>query len=175
MKDFGIRPAMPWDYPSAVADYNGRSSELGVRRYSGVSIVRTRALTVLMSTRPAARVLMTPMTLPRSLTLVAPGGVDTFGDEGIELGFRQRLRQVGLENLELGFFLRDEIGAAAVAELRERVLALLDHALDDGLHAGIVERPARVDLALLDAGERHANDAQTRLVAASHRGLHVFR
>ena len=66
---FGDSPGHSRNYPSARADYNGW---VWSAAYSGVSIVRTRALTVLMSTRPAARVLMTPMTLPRSLTLVAP-------------------------------------------------------------------------------------------------------
>jgi hypothetical protein len=60
-------------------------------------------------------------------------------------------------------------------ELRKRVLALLDHALDHGLHARVVERTAGVDLALLDAGQRHPDHAQTGFVAAFHRGLHVFR
>ena len=39
----------------------------------------------------------------------------------------------------------------------------------------LVERAASIDLALLDAGECHAKDAQPRLIAAAHRGLHVFR
>jgi hypothetical protein len=51
---------------------------------------------------------------------------------------------------------------------------LLDHALDDGLDAGIVQRPARIDLALLDAGQGHAKHAEACLVAAFHGGLHVF-
>ena len=90
--------------------------------YSGVSIVRTRALTVLMSTRPAARVLMTPMTLPRSLTLVAPAASMHSAMNVSSSDSRQRLRQIGLEDLDLGFFLRHEIGAAAVAELRRASL-----------------------------------------------------
>ena len=149
-----------WDSPGhsvALSEPASPTATAGVgtrlRRYSGVSIVRTRALTVLMSTRPAARVLMTPMTLPRSLRLVAPAASMHSAMNVSSSASDNGCGKIGLEDLELGFFLRHEIGAAAVAELRERVFALLDHALDDGLHAGVVERAARIDFALLDAGQ----------------------
>ena len=125
-------------------------------------MVRTRTLTVLMSTRPAA------------LVLKDLGGVDALGEESIELCIGERLRQVGLEDLELSLFLGDEIGAIALAKLSQRILALLDHALENGLHAGIIQRPTRIDLALLDPGKRHAQHAEACLVAAFHGGLHVF-
>src|SRR4029079_3628128 len=59
----------PGTRPQARLSFGSREVE-GVG-YSGVSIARTRGPTALMSTRPAARDLMTPMTLPRSLTLCA--------------------------------------------------------------------------------------------------------
>ena len=59
----------PGTLPQARLSYGSR--DVGGAGYSGVSIARTRGPTVLMSTRPAARVLMMPMTLPRSLTLCA--------------------------------------------------------------------------------------------------------
>ena len=100
---------------------------------------------------------MTPMTLPRSLTLVALAASMHSAMNVSSSASDERLRQVGLQHFDLGLFFVHEIrrgrrrGTASA-----RVLALLDHALDDGLHAGIVERPARIDLALLDARKRHA-------------------
>ncbi len=79
-----------------------------------------------------------------------------------------------MQHLDLGFFLVDEILAGARAVLSNGVAALLDHAFDDALYAGVVQRPPRVDFALFDAGQRHAQDAQARLISAAHSSLHFF-
>src|SRR6185295_16896732 len=99
------------------------------------------------------------------------GRFDAFCDQRVEVGVAERLGQVRLQHLDLGFFLVHEILAAAGAILSDRVAALLDHAFDDALHSGVVEWAPRVDLALLNARQRQPQNTQTRLVAAAHRGL----
>src|SRR5690606_19167476 len=102
------------------------------------------------------------------------GRVDGLGDERLELLVVELTRQVGLEYRDLGFFFRDEIAAPAVAVFVDGLARLLDHALDDGRDAGVVQRTARVDLALLYTCQSHAHDAEPALVAGFHRRLHVL-
>ena len=115
------------------------------------------------------------MTLPRSLTLVAPAASMHSAMNVSSSASLNGCGKIGLEHFDLGFFFGDEIGAAAVAKLSQRVFALLDHALDDRLNARIIERPARIDLALLDACEGHAEARSNAPCRRFHRGLHVFR
>ncbi len=119
-----------------------------------------------MSTRPCARVLMTPMTLPRSFRLLAPAAsmhsvINASSSPSLEL-----LRKIALEYEYLGFFFGDQIFPAAVAILTRRVAALLDHALEDCLNSRIIERPASVDLALLDRCEGHSQNERRALSPA---------
>ena len=67
--------------------------------------------------------------------------------------FGQLRGLVGLQDRQLGVFLRHQIGATAGLELHDGFLALLDHLLDDREHLHIVEHDALVDFTLLDGGQ----------------------
>jgi hypothetical protein len=57
--------------------------------------------------------------------------------------------------------------------LADRVLALLDHLVDDARDRCIVECDAFVDLTLLDRGQQQANRGQAARFARAHGGFHV--
>ncbi len=111
------------------------------------------------------------------------GGAPQFGahsgnarrDLGVDLRCAQALRQVGLRARELGALFLDQVEAVAGAELRDRVLALLDQLVDDRDHIRVGQDDALVDLALFQRGEQAADREQPRRVFGAHRGLHVFR
>src|SRR5690606_27918396 len=86
----------------------------------------------------------------------------------------QRLRQVALQHRDLGLFLRDEVVAAGLPVLRERVPGLLDHPFENALDAGVIELLAGIDLALLDRGKSETQSAEPRLVAGAQGGLHIL-
>src|SRR5882672_1357199 len=167
MNGCGIRPAMGGDYPTRRRD--GKWSLFGCEHRTDARAERAHV--------DAARgpLLDDGHDFAEVLRARSFGRLDRFGDQRVELAVVERLRQVGLQHRELGFFLRNEVLPAAFAELGQSIAALLDHALDDGLDAGVVERTAGVDLALFHAGERHAHDAQARLIAGLEGGLHVLR
>ena len=81
-------------------------------------------------------------------------------DQGVDLGLGELGGQVGLQQRDLGLFLVGEVGAAALLELDDRFLALLDHLLEDRDHLRVVERDALVDFTLLDRGLHHADGAR---------------
>src|SRR5690606_2846397 len=59
-------------------------------------------------------------------------------------------------------------------ELGDRVLALLEHLLDDPDDARVIERDALVHLALLHGREHEAQGREAILLARLHGGLDVF-
>jgi hypothetical protein len=61
-------------------------------------------------------------------------------DRRIDLGVRQRGRQIRLQDRDLGALGIGEIGTIAGVELRDRVLPLLHHLVDDGDDVRIRER-----------------------------------
>ncbi|CAM2157185.1 hypothetical protein PT2222_30336 [Paraburkholderia tropica] len=99
------------------------------------------------------------------------------GDRGLhfggDFGVRKLLGHVGSQNDQLGLLLFDEVRARGGFELADRVLALLDHLVDDRRNARVVERHALVDFTLLDGGEQQTNRGETLAFARAHRGLHV--
>ena len=64
-----------------------------------------------------------------------------------------------MRNRSLGIF------AAALLELRNGFLALLDHLFDDREHLGVVEHDALVDFTLLDGCEKQANEPEAIFLA----------
>ena len=65
------------------------------------------------------------------------------------------------------------LGALGRFVLRDRVLALLEHLVDHGNDAGIVEDDALIDFFLLDRGEQQANGVAFSGFACAHGGFHV--
>jgi hypothetical protein len=58
-------------------------------------------------------------------------------------------------------------------ELADRILALLDHLVDNAGDGCIVERDAIIDFALLDRREQQANRAETLGLFRAHGGFHI--
>jgi len=78
-----------------------------------------------------------------------------------------------LQHHDLGALDRREVLALAGLELRHRVLALLDHLVDDREHVGVRHLLALVDLTLLDGREQQADRRQPRGILRAHGVLHV--
>src|SRR3970040_1455034 len=88
-------------------------------------------------------------------------------NERIELRRAQARGQILLENRDLRRLLGNEIVAAAALILCDGLTTLLDELFEDCDDAGIIERSARIYLALLDSRERDAQHTEARLVRGS--------
>ena len=75
-------------------------------------------------------------------------GIDHAGD----FVFAERLGHVTGNGVELGLFGRDQVIAAGLGKLLDRLPALFGHLVEHGQNGRVVQLRARVDLALLDLG-----------------------
>ena len=102
---------------------------------------------------------------------IADGGFD----HRVDLGRVERPRHVPIDDGHFFPFGRRQIVAARAFVLPHRLPALLEHLLEHGHDAGVVEgRGAPVDLLLLDCCGDHAQGPEPRLVPGAHRILDVF-
>ena len=84
------------------------------------------------------------------------------------------LGHVGFDQHDFGGFLVGHFLAAALGELLDGILALLDQGGQDLLRFFVVERRHLFDLAILERGLDHAQRGQAVLVARLHGGGDVF-
>src|SRR5207245_6126799 len=92
----------------------------------------------------------------------------------LDLGLAGLFGQVGLQDVQLRLLLLHQLRPAGLPELEDRVLALLDQALEDAHGLGVVERALLVDLAVLQRGLGHAQRAGARGIPALHRRRQVL-
>ena len=95
-------------------------------------------------------------------------------DLGVNGGGVQTLREIALENDDLGGLFVHQILAPGRGELRNGVAALLDHFVDDRHDGRVVQLDALVDFFLLHRGHQQANGTEQRRVFGAHGGLHVI-
>src|SRR5687767_1107706 len=103
------------------------------------------------------------------------GRGDGVADQRIELAVRQLCRQIRLQQLDLPALLVCKVLPAALLELRNGFLALLDHFLEDDEHLSVVERDPLIDFALLDRSLHQADGREAFLLGCPHGRLHVLR
>ena len=110
---------------AAPADAAERASE-DEELAQAPSLRRTASLTAFPSAfLPASFGMTAFITLPMSFGERGAGFGDGRGDGRVDLRRRGRRRQIGLEHVDLAGLLVDEIGAAGLAELLDRVAPLL--------------------------------------------------
>ena len=100
---------------------------------------------------------------------------DRRDDQRFNLGARQLLGHVTLQQNNFRLFLGGEVGATAGLELRDGFAPLFDHFFDDGEDLCVVEHDALVDFALFDRRLQHADVPEAIFIACAHGILHVLR
>ena len=103
----------------------------GIEAVPSASRCLTSAETRLMSARPASRGLTNAITLPMACGPGRPTSAMAASMMATTSASDSLLRQVAEQQVEFGLFLVDEIVAAGLGELLDRILALLDQLLDD--------------------------------------------
>lgn len=96
---------------------------------------------------------------------------DGVGDDGGDFGIGEWGGKVGGEDSGLGFFLGGEIGALALFEAFDGVLAFFQFLTDDGERGGLVEdevNSALFDGEIFEGTFEHADDAEAFGIAGFH-------
>ena len=137
---------------AAPADAAERASDGGRGWAQAPSVRRTASLTAFPSAfLPASFGITAFITLPMSFGEVAPVSAMAAATAASISSGDGRRRQVGLEHRDLAGLLVDEIGAAGLRELLDRVAPLLHERRHDLQHFGIVEVAALLDALVHDA------------------------
>ena len=114
--------------------------------------------------------------LAHVLHALRAGRLDRLLDRGLGLGLAHLLGQVGLDDLDLAALLLRELVAAAFDVDVDRLLALLDHLLQEPQQLLVGERGLAgalgLDVGVLDRGIDQAQRGQRELVLRPHRRLH---
>jgi hypothetical protein len=103
-----------------------------------------------------------------------PDGQDGLPHQGFDLGVRERLRQVLLEDDDFRRLLLGKIGPASLIVEVDRLLPLLDHRgkhLEDSVFPDL---PPRLDLLVLDRGQAHPQSRKGQGVPLLGRLLHIL-
>src|SRR5688572_30635088 len=95
---------------------------------------------------------------------------DRGGHGGRDLFRRGTRRQVLLEDLQLAGFLVDQVLAAGVGELLDRVAPLLHQRRHDLQYFGVVEILLLLHALVHDGGLQHAERREAHLILGFHRG-----
>ena len=125
------------------------------------SVRRTASLTAFPSAfLPASFGMTAFMTLPMSFGRRGAGLRDGFGDGGLDLLGCRRRRQVGLKHRDFAGLFLDEIGAAGLGELLNRIAPLLDQRRHDLEDLRILEVASLLDALVHDGRLEHAQGGQ---------------